>query len=81
MVEFNTQTSEALINLHIMKIVETLSEQEKKSKIECLRDFLVTKTYDLLADPLSYLCLESPAYVLDMLDAERSSNWDRWMEI
>jgi hypothetical protein len=36
---------------------------------------------ELLAEPDSYLCLESPAYILDMLDAERSGDWDRWLEV
>ena len=81
MVEFNENTSQALIDLHIVKLVETLAERDGKSKTNCVREFMATKTYELLADPESYLCLESPAYILDMLDAERAGNWDRWLEV
>ncbi|MDR0382055.1 MAG: hypothetical protein LBH86_08710 [Oscillospiraceae bacterium] len=81
MVEFNEKTGQALIDLHVVKLVETLAEREGKSKTDCVREFMATKTYELLADPESYLCLESPAYILDMLDAERSGDWDRWLEV
>jgi hypothetical protein len=81
MVEFNENTSQALIDLHIVILIETLAEREGKSKTYCVREFMSSKTYELLADPESYLCLESPAYILDMLDAERSGDWDRWLEV
>jgi hypothetical protein len=81
MVEFNENTSQALIDLHIVKLTETLAEREGKSKTDCVREFMASKTYELLVDPESYLCLESPAYILDMLDAERAGNWDRWLEV
>jgi hypothetical protein len=81
MVEFNENTSQALIDLHIVKLTETLAEREGKSKTDCVRKFMASKTYELLADPESYLCLESPAYILDMLEAERSGDWDRWLEV
>jgi hypothetical protein len=42
---------------------------------------MATKTYDLLIESGSYLYLESAEYVLDMLDAELSGDWERWMEI
>jgi hypothetical protein len=62
-----------------------VSEEYAKSKniynTDALRFFMATKTYDLLIDPGSYLYLESVEYVLDMLDAELSGDWERWMEI
>ena len=48
---------------------------------DALRFFMATKTYELLANPKSYLYLESAPYVEDMLDAELSGDWDRWMEV
>lgn len=81
MVEFNENTCQALIDLQVVNLTETLAGREGKSKTDCLREFMASKTYELLAEPESYLCLESPAYVLDMLDAERSGDWDRWLEV
>lgn len=81
MVEFNESTCQALIDLHTVRLVETLAEREGKPKTDCVRELMASKTYELLADPQSYLCLESPAYILDMLDAERSGNWERWLEV
>ena len=40
-----------------------------------------SKTYALLINPESFLYLESPAYVLDMVDAEQRGDWDRWLEV
>ena len=61
------------------------SEQYAKangiSNTDALRSFMSTKTYELLIDPKSFLYLESMEYVLDMLDAELSEDWDRWFEI
>ena len=42
---------------------------------------MTTKTYELLANPKSYLYLEAAPYVEDMLDAELSGDWERWMEV
>jgi hypothetical protein len=81
MVEFNENTCQALIDLHVVKLTETLAGREERSKTECVREFMESKTYELLTDPESYLCLESPAYIMDMLDAERSGDWDRWLEV
>ena len=81
MVEFNDNTCQALIDLHVVKLTETLAEREGKATTDCVRELMESKTYELLADPESFLCLESPAYILDMLDAERSGDWDRWLEV
>ena len=32
-------------------------------------------------DKESFLYLESPEYVLDMLKAEDEGNWDEWLEV
>ena len=81
MITWNEKTSRGLIDLHITKLVDAISVSEGKSTTDCLREFMATKTYDLLCDPESYLCLESPAYIMDMLEAERSGNWDEWLEV
>jgi hypothetical protein len=80
MVTFNEKTSRGLIDLHITKLVDTLAVNKGKSATDCLREFMTTKTYDLLCNPESYLCLESPAYIMDMLEAELSGNWGEWLE-
>jgi hypothetical protein len=80
-ITFNENTSKALIDLHITKLVESLSVTEDKGATNCLREFMATKTYDLLCNPNSYLCLESPVYIMDMLEAERQGNWDKWLEV
>jgi hypothetical protein len=81
MVKFSESTREALVVLHIVRLAETLSVLDGKQKLDCVRMILASKTYKLLADSESYLCLESPAYILEMLQAERSGDWDRWLEV
>jgi hypothetical protein len=46
-----------------------------------MRLFMTTKTYELLANPKSYLYLEAASYVEDMLNAELSGDWESWMEV
>jgi hypothetical protein len=81
MLTYNEDTRRALIDLHTVRLAERLAEREGVSKTDSLRAFMETKTYELLEDPESYLCLESPAYILDMLDAERARDWERWLEV
>jgi hypothetical protein len=45
---------------------------------DVLRYFMGTKTYLLLQNTASYLCLENAPYILDMLEAEESGDWARW---
>jgi len=78
---FNEATSQTLIDLHTVTLAETMAKRSGKSKTECVREFMASKTYELLIDRESYLCLESPAYVLDMYDAELSGDWERWLEV
>jgi hypothetical protein len=60
---------------------QRLAQKEGIPNTEALRRFMATKTYDLLIDCESYLYLESPEYVFDMLDADLREDWDSWMEI
>ncbi len=46
-----------------------------------MRDFMTTKTFSLLSTPQSYLYLESPMYILDMLEAEYSGDIERWLAV
>jgi hypothetical protein len=57
------------------------AERQGVSATEALRAIMATKTYELLMDEQSFLYLESVEYVLDMLDAEASGDWDRWQEV
>ena len=64
-----------------VRVSEEYARTKNMSNTDALRFFMSTKTYELLIDPKSYLYLESMEYVLDMLDAEFSEDWDRWFEI
>jgi hypothetical protein len=63
------------------RVSEEYAKSNNISNTDALRFFIATTTYDLLIDPDSYLYLESMEYVLDMLDAELTGDWERWMEI
>jgi hypothetical protein len=62
-------------------VVDELAKKSGENVTETLRELMRSKTYALLLNPESYLFLESPAYVLDMIDAERRGDWDRWLEV
>jgi hypothetical protein len=64
-----------------VRVSEEYAKSNNISNTDALRFFMATKTYDLLMESDSYLYLESAEYVLDMLDAELSGDWERWMEI
>jgi len=69
------------INALTVRVSEEYAKTNKMSNTDALRFFMSTKTYELLIDPKSYLYLESLEYVLDMLDAELSEDWERWYKI
>ncbi len=73
--------AEFMIDLMTAKIAELLAGQNNKSVTDSMREFMATKTFSQLFSPKSYLYLESPEYILDMLDAERSGDIQRWLEI
>ncbi|MDR2619661.1 MAG: hypothetical protein LBC29_00800 [Propionibacteriaceae bacterium] len=62
-------------------VAEELAKVSGTSTTDALRDFMGTKTYNVLLRPKSRLYRESPAYVVDMVEAERSGDWARWLEI
>ena len=77
----NKQSAAFIINLIVTNVVDTLAKNSDKNVTEALRELMKSKTYTLLINPESYLFLESPTYVLDMIDAEQCEDWDRWLEV
>jgi hypothetical protein len=77
----NEQSTRFTIDIVAAKVAEMLSCETGKPATEALRDFMATKTYQLLLNPKSFLFLESPAYIADMITAEQSGDWDTWLEI
>ena len=73
-----------IINLCIDSLAADVSDMYAAERgIACtdaLREFMLTKTYDLLFDRKSFLYLESEGYVYDMLRDEIAGNWKRWTE-
>jgi hypothetical protein len=72
--------AEFMINLATAKVSELLATTSGKTITDSMRDFMTTKTYSLLFNPNSYLYLESPEYIIDMLDAEYAGDMERWLE-
>jgi hypothetical protein len=62
-------------------VAEELAEISGKTATTALRDFMATKTYNVLIKPDTLLYRESPAYVVDMVEAEQSGDWERWLEV
>lgn len=69
------------VNAVTVEAVQQFAKREGMTTTAALREFMKTLTYDLLLEKEAYLYLESPAYVLDMWDAERRGDWDRWKEV
>jgi hypothetical protein len=78
----NNESSAVFItDLLVTNVVDELSKRRGSSPTDTLRELMKTKTYTLLINPESYLYLESPTYVLDMIDAEQQGDWERWLEV
>jgi len=58
-----------------------LSARDGKSVTDTMREFMTTKTCSLLFRPQSFLYLESPEYIMDMLEAEYSCDFERFVEV
>ncbi|MDR1396740.1 MAG: hypothetical protein LBJ14_03290 [Desulfarculales bacterium] len=63
------------------RVAQMIAERDRITQTEAIRKLMATQTYDLLLDPESYLHLESAEYILDMYNAERRGDWERWMEV
>jgi len=79
--EVNGNVVEICIESITAQVADAYAEKQNISVTEALRMFMTTKTYELLANPKSYLYLESAVYVEDMLNAELAGNWESWMEV
>jgi hypothetical protein len=77
----NEQSTRFTIDVIVAKVAEALSRETGKTPTETLRDFMSTKTYQLLLNPKSFLFLESPAYIMEMIEAEQSGDWETWLEV
>jgi len=77
----NEQSISFIIDLLTTNVVDELAKKNGSSVTETLRELMRSKTYALLINPESFLFLESPAYVMDMVDAEQRGDWDRWLEV
>ncbi|MDR1329755.1 MAG: hypothetical protein LBK23_09165 [Oscillospiraceae bacterium] len=77
--------NEGMINIAIealtAQVADSYAEAQGIPVTEALQFFMTTKTFELLINPKSYLCLETAPYVEDMLNAELSGDWDSWMEV
>jgi len=80
-----SNVNESMINIAIESLIAQVSdiyaETNSMPVTEAMRFFMTTKTFELLINPKSFLYLESAGYVEDMLNAELTEDWDRWMEI
>ena len=81
MKEVNDHIVEVCIESLAAQVADAYAEKRNIPVTDAMRLFITTKTYALLANPKSYLYLESAAYVEDMLDAELSGDWESWMEV
>ena len=79
--EVNDNVIEVCIESIAAQVADTFAEEQKIPVTDALRMFMTTKTFELLANPKSYLYLESAVYVEDMLNAELSGDWESWMEV
>jgi hypothetical protein len=77
----NEKTARFTIDVVAAKVAEALSRDTGKTPTAALRDFMGTKTYQLLLNPKSFLFLESPAYIVEMIEAEQSEDWETWLEV
>jgi len=81
MKEVNDSVIEVCIESITAQVADAYAEKQNITVTDAMRLFLTTKTYELLANPKSYLYLEAVPYVEDMLDAELSGDWESWMEV
>ena len=79
--EVNDSVVEVCIESIAAQVADAYAEKQKIFLSDAMRLFMTTKTYELLTNPKSYLYLEAAPYVEDMLNAELSGDWERWMEV
>ena len=79
--KYTDKRSVFVTNILATNVVFRVAKSEGKPTTETLRALMATKTFSLLFDLESYLYMESPSYVLNMLEAERNEDWDSWLEV
>jgi len=79
--QLNSNSVEFCIDILASRVAEEIARQKGIITKDAIRLFMATKTYTLLLDRESLLYLESFEYVMDMLAAEESGNWLRWLEV
>ena len=79
--EVNDNVIEVCIESIAAQVTDAYAEKHRIPVTDAMRMLITTKTYELLANPKSYLFLESAVYVFDMLNAELSGDWESWMEV
>jgi len=77
----NRETIRYSIDTMTAEVVEKLALNNNIALTDALKQFMKTKTFDLLCDAESFLYLESVEYVYDMLDAEKEGDIERWLEV
>jgi len=81
MIEVNDNIIEVCIESIAAQVADGYAISQNISLTEAMRIFMTTKTYELLTNPKSFLYLEATPYVEDMLSAELSGDWERWLEV
>jgi hypothetical protein len=79
--KINENIIEVCIESIAAQVSDSYAEKQNIPVTDAMRLFMTTKTYELLANPESYLYLEATPYVEDMLIAELSGDWESWMEV
>lgn len=79
--KLNEKSIQFCIDTVTARVAEMIAKNKGMDHTEALRFFMGTKTFELLAEPKSYLFLESAEYTLDMLDAELTGDTERWLSI
>ena len=79
--DVNDNVVEVCIDSITTQVADAYAEKQNIHVTDAVRLFMTTKTYELLANPKSYLYLESAPYVAEMLNAELSGDWESWTEV
>jgi len=69
------------VELTLTNAASHLAKERGLDETEALREFMKTKTCEVLLNIDSLLCHESKECVLDMYHAEMAGDWERWERI
>jgi hypothetical protein len=79
--EVNDNVIGICIESIMAQVADVYAERQNVPVTDAMRLFIATQTYELLANPKSYLYLEAASYVEDLLCAELSGDRESWMEV